>query len=82
VRMKTLVNVARYHLLDPFAYFVMPWALLAFVFVVNLVIVGVIPKGPNQNIPVGGLSSFYVMILVLGLLSTNRSLPFRAEPRR
>ena len=24
--MKTLVNVARYHLLDRLAYFVMPWA--------------------------------------------------------
>jgi hypothetical protein len=74
--MKTVVNVARYHLLDRLAYFVMPWAILAFVFAVNLVIVGVIPKGPNQNVPVGGLASFYIMILVLGLLSTNRSLPF------
>ena len=74
--MKTLVNVARYHLVDRFTYIVLPWALLAFVFVVNLVIVASIPTKPNQNVPVGGLSSFYVMILVLGILSTTRSLPF------
>src|SRR5262249_44962972 len=74
--MKTLVNVARYHLVDRFTYIVLPWALLAFVFGVNLVIVGTIPKDPHQNIPVGGLSSLFVMVLILGVLSTTRSLPF------
>jgi hypothetical protein len=64
--MKPLVNVARYHLVDRFTYVVMPWAVLAFVFAVNLVIVGLIPTSPNQNVPVGGLSSFYIMVHVLG----------------
>ena len=74
--MNTLVNVARYHLVDRLTSIVMPWAVLAFVFAINLVIVGLIPTSPNQNVPVGGLSSFYIMILVLGLLTTTRSLPF------
>ena len=43
---------------DRLAYFVMPWALLAFVFAVNLVIVSMIQTGPHQNIPVGGLPAF------------------------
>jgi hypothetical protein len=76
MRMRTLINVARYHLVDRVPYVVMPWSLLAFVFAVNLVVVGVIPTGPNQNVPVGGLASFYIMTLVLGVLSTTRSLPF------
>lgn len=74
--MKTLVNVARYHLVDRLTYIVLPWVLLAFVFAVNLIIVAMITTGPNQSVPVGGLSSFYVMILVAGLLSTTRSFPF------
>jgi hypothetical protein len=74
--MKTVVNVARYHLVDRFTYIVVPWALLAFIFEVNLIIVGTIPQHPNQNVPVGGLSSFFIMVLVLGVLSTTRSLPF------
>ncbi len=76
MRMRTLFNVARYHLVDRIPYVVMPWALLAFVFVVNLVIVGLISTGPNQSVPVGGLASFYIMTLLLGVLSTTRSLPF------
>jgi hypothetical protein len=74
--MKTLVNVARYHLVDRLTYIVLPWALLAFVFAVNLVIVAMITTGTNRSVPVGGLSSFYVMILVAGVLSTTRSFPF------
>ncbi len=76
IRMKTLVNVARYHLVDRLTYIVLPWALLAFVFAVNLVIVAMITTGTNRSVPVGGLSSFYVMILVAGVLSTTRSFPF------
>jgi hypothetical protein len=74
--MRTLANVARYHLVDRLTYIIMPWTVLTFVFAVNLVIVGVITTGPNQNVPVGGLSSFYILVLVLGVLSTTRSLPF------
>jgi hypothetical protein len=74
--MKTLVNVARYHLVDRLAYIVMPWALLAFVFAINVVVVSMIQTGPHQSVPVGGLASFYIMVLVLGVQSTTRSLAF------
>jgi len=74
--MKTLVNVARYHLVDRLSYIALPWSILAFVFVVNLIIASAIPLKPNESLPNGGLSSFYVMFFVLGVLSTTRSLPF------
>lgn len=74
--MRTLVNVGRYHLVDRVTYIVMPWALLALVFVVNLIIAGIVPKAPHHSIYVGGLASIYIMVLVLGVTSTTRSLPF------
>lgn len=74
--MKTLVNVARYHLVDRFAYIVLPWGLLAFVFAANLIIAAVIPRNANETLPVGGLASIYLIIFTLGVVSTTRSLPF------
>ena len=76
MRMKTLVNVARYHLVDRILYVVMPWALLAFVFAINLVIAGLITTGPKHGLSAAGLVSFYIMILLLGASSTTRSLAF------
>lgn len=74
--MKTLVNVARYHLVDRFSYIVLPWGLLAFVFGVNLIIAAVIPRNANETLPVGGLASIYLIIFILGVVSTTRSLAF------
>ena len=36
--MKTLVNVARYHLVDRMTYLALPWGIMAFSFLVNLAI--------------------------------------------
>ena len=76
MRMKTLVNVARYHLVDRFTYIVVPWALLAFVFPVNLIIVDMIPTKPNQHVPVGGLSASTSWCSSWARCSITRSLPF------
>jgi len=38
--MKTLVNVARYHLADRVTYLALPWGILAFSFLINVVISG------------------------------------------
>lgn len=40
--MNTLINVARYHLVDRLNYVVVPWGILAFTFLVNLVIFAVV----------------------------------------
>ncbi len=67
----TVINVARYHLIQRVIYVVMPWAILAFSFAVNLVVAAETPGNHT-----GGLASIYTYIFLCGLLSTSRSLPF------
>ena len=52
--MKTLVNVARYHLVNRIAYVALPWAILAFSFLVNLAIAAMAPQPPG-GMYTGGL---------------------------
>ena len=72
--MTTLVNVARYHLVDRLTYVALPWGIMAFSFLVNLVIAAALP-GPQGNYT-GGLVTIYAFLLVCGALSMTRSLPF------
>src|SRR5215471_15727807 len=73
--MKTLVNVARYHTVDHLIYFGLPWAIMAFSFLVNLAISALAPVGPNGNYT-GGLVTIYIFLLLAGALSMTRELPF------
>lgn len=70
--MRAWINVARYHLVDPIAYLAAPWAILAFVFLINLVITEA-QGGPN---PTKALVVIYLFFFYLGILSTGGSLPF------
>jgi hypothetical protein len=70
--MTTWINGARYHLVNRVTYVVAPWAILAFVFFVNLIIT-VFQGGPN---PTKALSAIYAVFFFLGVLSIFRSLPF------
>ena len=45
-----LVKVARYHLVDRFSYMALPWVVLAFNFLVNLVIAGGSLPGPQGRL--------------------------------
>jgi hypothetical protein len=73
--MKTLVNVARYHMVDRLLYLAWPWGILAFSFMVNLVIAALAPAGQAGNYT-GGLVSIYCFLLVCGALSMTKMLPF------
>ena len=73
--MKTLVNVARYHLVDRLMYLAVPWAILAFSFLINLSIAAMAPRQPG-GMYTGGLVSIYVFLLICGVLSMTRELPF------
>jgi hypothetical protein len=73
--MKTLVNVARYHLVDRVTYVALPWGILAFSFLINLAIFTMAPAGSAGGYT-GGLVSIYVFLLVCGALSMTRELPF------
>jgi hypothetical protein len=71
--MKASINAARFHLVDPVVYVALPWAFLAFTFVVNLVIFAVIPHRQGYA---GALASIYVILCIYGALTISRSLPF------
>jgi hypothetical protein len=73
--MKTLVNVARYHLVDRITYVAVPWGILASSFLINLAIAAMEPQQPS-GMYTGGLVSIYVFLLICGVLSMTRELPF------
>lgn len=88
--MRTWRDVARFHLVVWWAPLLMPWAILACSFVVNLVIFALSPDGHHQvmtshglvSVPdpghgyTGGVASIYVMFLVIGVNIIGRSFPF------
>jgi hypothetical protein len=73
--MNTLVNVGRYHLVDRITWVAVPWAIMAFSFLVNVVIDALVPPTPHGYYT-GGLVTIYVFLLICGALSMTRSLPF------
>ena len=75
MRMKTLVNVARYHLADRMTYLAVPWAIMAFSFLINLAIAAMAPQPPG-GMYTGGLVTIYIFLLICGVLSMTRELPF------
>jgi hypothetical protein len=75
--MSTWISVARYHLADRVTYLVYPWAIQAFVFVVNLVIFATTPgPAPGQARYAGALATIYIVFGLIGTWSIIRRLPF------
>jgi hypothetical protein len=88
--MKTWRDVARYHLVVPWAPLLIPWAILLCSFLVNLVIFALSPYGHHTVMtshgPVsvqdathgytGGVASIYILFLIIGVNLVGRSLPF------
>jgi hypothetical protein len=74
--MTTYLNVTRYHLVQRLNYVILPWAVLAFAFLVDLLILDLTPAGHSAHRYVGGLAALFILAFVLGLLSVARSLPF------
>ncbi|HEX7355777.1 MAG TPA: hypothetical protein VF288_13215 [Mycobacteriales bacterium] len=74
--MSTYTNVVRYHLVQRFNYLILPWAILAFVFLVDVLILAATPAGHASHRYVGGLASLPVLGFVLGLQTVAQSLPF------
>jgi hypothetical protein len=74
--MTTYLNVARYHLVQRLNYLILPWAILVFVFFVDLIILESTPAGDSSHRYVGGLISIFVLAFALGAQSVARALPF------
>lgn len=72
--MNTMVNVARYHLVDRLQYLVLPVGVTFFAFLVNLTIFATLQED-HENYS-GGLFTLFVFMLVCGALSMTKSLPF------
>ena len=72
---RAFVNVARYLLVDRFTFTALPWLVLSFSFLVNLVIYGA-TRVPESNRYTGGLASIYIILGVIAALSLSRGLPF------
>jgi hypothetical protein len=73
--MNTLVNVARYHLVNRIQYVLLPAGWLAFIFVVNLVIFRII-EPPASGSHTGALASIFIIFLAIGVQSMVQLLPF------
>lgn len=67
------VKVARYQLLPPANFVVIPWAVLAFAFAVNLIISSAEGSRPN---PTKAVVSIFVVLFAVGVISATRQLPF------
>jgi hypothetical protein len=73
--MSDLVKVARYHLVNRVGYILMPSAWLAFIFLVNLIIIWII-NPPASGGHTGALASIFIIFLALGIQTMVQSLPF------
>ena len=88
--MRTWRDVARYHLVMPWAILLIPWAILAVSFIVNLVIFSLAPVGHHEALTsqglvqvanaahnyTGGVASIYILFFAIGASIVGRSLPF------
>jgi hypothetical protein len=72
----TVVKVARLHLVDRFSFTGLPWVILAFDFLVGLVIAASLGGSRTTPVPTGALAAIYVIFLIVGALTIFRSLPF------
>ncbi|MER7789278.1 hypothetical protein [Streptomyces sp. NPDC097640] len=76
MRPTPVVTVVRYLLLDRVTYLVLPWAWAAFGFVLDVVVLRLTPAGHTDHRWVGGLAAVFSVVLVLGVQSVARALPF------
>ncbi|MFJ8162501.1 hypothetical protein ACIRBY_16455 [Streptomyces sp. NPDC096136] len=76
MRSAPIVTVVRYLLLDRVTYLVLPWAWAAFGFVLDVVVLQLIPAGHGDDRWVGGLVAVPLVMLVVGAQSIARAMPF------
>lgn len=73
--MNTLINVARYHLVDRLQFVVLPISVTAFAFLVNVAIIAISASSDGGNYT-GGLLALCVFWFIAGTMTLSRSLPF------
>ena len=75
--MSTWISIAGYQLTNRLGFVILPWAILALDFVINLVIFTATPAaGHGQPRYAGALASIYVILIITGAVSISGPLPF------
>jgi hypothetical protein len=72
----TLVKVARFHLVDRLSYTLLPWAILAFDFLVWLILAHSAGGARPGQVTTGAVAAIYLFFACAGALCIIRSLPF------
>lgn len=72
--MNDYVKVAKLHLVDRLSYTMLPLTVLVFTFAVNVAIFAVLPPEASRN--TGALFALPCFMIVLGVMTLTRSLPF------
>ncbi|MGO9188121.1 MAG: ATP-binding cassette domain-containing protein [Streptosporangiaceae bacterium] len=73
--MTTWIKVARFHLANPLSYTALPWAVLAFVFAI-WVLLAASAGGYHVQIPTEAVAAIYLFFFIAGVPIIGRSLPF------
>ncbi len=73
--MKTLIKVARYHLMSRTQYVLLPCGVMAFAFLVNLTLFATVPT-PSGGAHTGAVLTIFFFFFIMGVLSVARWLPF------
>ncbi len=71
-----VARVARLHLVDRFSYTWLVWGVLAFTFLVNVLIFAVLPQTQPEGNYTGALITIYIFMLVIGVQAATKFLPF------
>ncbi|MFC4601700.1 hypothetical protein [Cohnella hongkongensis] len=70
--MNRVKGIVKAHLTDLWSWTMLPWLILGFSFAVNLVIGSLV----EEVIITGGLTSIYIYMMVLGIVSLGQTFPF------
>ncbi|GIN84930.1 hypothetical protein J6TS2_13160 [Heyndrickxia sporothermodurans] len=72
--MNSVSGILKMHFRDKWSWLFIPWSILLFSFFVNLIIGYSVSS--DKGIYTGGLSSIFIYIFVLGIITLSQSFPF------
>jgi len=70
--MNRVSGIVRTHLTDYLSWTLLPWIIMGFSFVINLIIGSLV----DEEVKSGGLGSLFIYMMVLGIVSIAQTFPF------
>lgn len=74
--MNRIITAARVHTVAPALFLIMPWAIMASGFVINILIWGLADLSEQPGSGTGGLASLYITLAIVYMQSVTYLLPF------